>query len=403
MYSVFFMDIPKFQYSRKLKNAKVLLRLDLNVPVHRRQILDDTRIQAAIPTIEKLVEKKAKVIILAHLGRPEGKKDMSLTLAPVAARLETLLGSKIKFIEAATMAGIKRSVAAVKPGEVALLENIRFHKGEAKAEDWFAESLASLGDIFIFDGFGVGHRQSPSVTGIASYLPSYAGYLVQEELKAFDILRETPTEKTLGIVGGAKVETKLPLINGLLESCGMVLVGGAIVNTFLKAKGYTVGKSLVDPTSEFAALQSMKRTAVVTPVDVIVGNLAGTQYRVVDVTKHDRLLALPDERILDIGPKTIQKYSTYIKEAKAIVWNGAMGYFEQSPYHIGTYAIARLVASRGGEHAYTIIGGGETIEAVRAIDMIEHIDHVSTGGGAMLEYIQNGTLPALDALQTRSL
>lgn len=392
------MDIPKFQYSRKLKGAKVLLRLDLNVPVHRRQILDDTRIQAALPTIQKLVEKKAKIIILGHLGRPGGKKDMTLTLAPVAKRLEELLETSVKFIESSTMAGIKRSVASVKNGQVAMLENIRFHKGEDKHEDWFAESLAALGDMFVFDGFGVAHRESPSVTGIAAHLPSYAGYLVQEELKAFDTLRDTPVKKTIGIVGGAKIATKLPLIEGMLKNCETVLVGGAIVNTFLRAKGYSVGKSLVDKKMEFAALQSMKRKHVIIPVDVIVGNTAGTQYRVADIGKHDRLLALPDERILDIGPKTIQKYSTYIKSAKAIVWNGAMGYFEQSPYHIGTYAIARLIASRAGEHAYTIIGGGETIEAMRATDMIDHVDHVSTGGGAMLEYIQSGTLPALEAI-----
>lgn len=393
------MDIPKFQYSRKLKNKTVLVRLDLNVPVERRQILDDTKIRASLPTIEKLVERGSKTIIITHLGRPGGKKDMKYTAAPIAERLSELLGQPVKFIDSSTMKGIKRSVSSVKKGQVALLENIRFHKAEEENEAWFAESLASLGDVFVSDCFGVGHRVAPSITGLPAHLPHYAGYLMQSEIAAFTKLRETKPEYTVGVVGGAKIETKLPVIEGLLATCGQVLVGGAIVNTYLKAKGYTVGMSLVEPRLEFESLQSMKRKEVITPVDVIVGNKKGTSYRVVDIDKHDRMLALPDEYILDIGPKTIQKYSKILKDAKAIVWNGAMGYFEQSPYHIGTMAIARLIASRGGEHAYTIIGGGETIQAMQDTHMIEHIDHVSTGGGAMLEYIKTGTLPALEALK----
>lgn len=393
------MDIPKFQYSRTLKGSTVLLRLDLNVPVERRRILDDTRIRASLPTIQKLIERGARVIMLAHLGRPDGRKDLKYTLAPVADRLGELLGMPVKFIEASTMQGIKRSIASLKIGQVALLENIRFHKAEVTNEAWFAESLASLGDIYVFDGFGVGHRESPSVTGIPQYMShAYIGYLVQRELAAFDTLAQTPQQQTLGIVGGAKLETKLPLISGLLQTCGHILVGGALINTFFKAKGYTVGESLVDDQLEFAALQSIKRKEVITPIDVIVGTIDGTQYRVADVNPHDRLLALPDEKILDIGPKTIQLYSHYIKQAKAIVWNGAMGYMEQSPYHIGTMAIARLIASRGSGQAYTIIGGGETIQSMQASGMIDHIDHVSTGGGAMLTYLETGTLPALTAL-----
>lgn len=394
------MDIPKFQYSKKLKGKTVLLRLDLNVPIERRQILDDTRIRASLPTIQKLIERGSKVVIIAHLGRPDGKKVMKYTLAPIAQRLSELLERPVKCIDSATMKGIKRSVSSVKKGQVAMLENIRFHKGEVKNEAWFAESLAALGDVYVFDGFGVAHRESPSVTGIPAYIKySYAGYLVQSELAAFDVLRSASKAYTIGVVGGAKIATKLPLIEGLLETCEKVLVGGAIVNTYLKARGYTVGESLVDEAFEFEAIQSMKRKRVILPIDVIVGNSAGTQYRVVDITKHDRLLALEDEKILDIGPKTIQAYSKILKSAKGIVWNGAMGYFEQTPYHIGTYAIARVIASVGKGAAYTIIGGGETIQAVEATHMIEHIDHVSTGGGAMLEYIKQGTLPALEALQ----
>jgi phosphoglycerate kinase len=395
------MHIPKFQYSKQLKGKTVLLRLDLNVPIERRQIIDDTRIRACLPTIQKLIVRGSKIVIMAHLGRPEGKKNMKYTLAPVATRLSELLGMPVTFIDTLTIKKIQRSVSSMRVGQVAMLENIRFHTEEEKNEASFAESLASLGDVFVFDGFGVAHRESPSVTGIPAYIKySYAGYLVQSELAAFDVLHRTPKEHTIGVVGGAKIETKLPLIAGLLETCQQVIVGGAIVNTYLKARGYTVGESLVDEAFEFEAIQSMKRKQVVLPIDVIVGNSAGTQYRVVDITAHDRLLALPDEKILDIGPKTIQMYSKILKSAKAIVWNGAMGYFEQSPYHIGTYAIARIIASVGAKTAYTIIGGGETIQAVEATHMIDHIDHVSTGGGAMLEYLQNGTLPALEALQT---
>jgi phosphoglycerate kinase len=397
--NVYRMHIPKFQYSKKLRGKTVLLRLDLNVPIERRQILDDTRIRASLPTIEKLIERGAKVVILAHLGRPEGKKVMKYTLAPVAKRLSILLDTPVQWVDSSTIQGIRRSISTLRSGQVAMLENIRFHKGEEQNESWFAESLASLGDIFVFDGFGVGHRESPSVTGIPKYMNTvYAGYLVQSELAAFDTLQNISKDHTVGVVGGAKVETKLPLIEGLLPHCGCVLVGGAIVNTYLKARGYTVGKSLVNESFEFQSLQYMKRAAVITPIDVIIGNSAGTRYRVADILAHDRLLALPDEKILDIGPKTIQMYSKHLKKAKAIIWNGAMGYFEQPPYHIGTYAIARTIASRGKKHAYTIIGGGETIQSVEAIHMIDHIDHVSTGGGAMLEYIQKGTLPALDAL-----
>jgi phosphoglycerate kinase len=392
------MHLPKFQYSKQLKHARVLVRVDFNVPLEKGIVVDDMRIRRSLPTIKKLIERKAKVILIAHLGRPNGRSSKKYSLEPIAAVLSAHLGKKVTFVANTNLSSIRRSLSRLKPGEVALLENMRFHLGEVKNTEKCVADLASLADMFVLDGFGVAHRNSPSVTGVAQQLPSYAGYLLQEEIAALEQFDTLPKASRIAIIGGAKIETKLPVIATLLTKTETVLIGGAIVNTFLKAKGYTVGKSLVDTNFEFDALQIMKKRRVVTPVDVIVGTKDGSQYRVVDVHPYERLLAFEDEMILDIGPKTIQFYADYIKKAEGLLWNGAMGYFEQSPYHIGTYAIARLIAARAKGAAFGIVGGGETIQAMQDVGMIDDIDFVSTGGGALLEYIAEGTLPGIDAL-----
>ncbi len=382
----------KFRTLKQIKNLKdkrVLVRVDFNVPVKEGKIKDDSRIVASVPTIKYLLKNGAKVILVSHLGRPEGiEKKLSLKI--VTERLSELIKKEVCFFN------LNEFINLTKLPKLTLLENIRFYSEEEKNDKKFAKQLASLVDIFVLDGFAVAHRDAASVSGVAKYLPSYAGLLLESEVENLSQLMTKPKKPYIAVLGGAKIETKLPVLKTVLKRADFVLLGGGLVNTCLWAKGYSVGKSLIDKDFKKEALKLWKSKKIIFPVDVIVGDIKGKKYRVVSLDKKNNIKST--EAIFDIGPETIRLYAKYIKSAKTLVWNGAVGYFEQKPYDIGTMSVARLVASRSKGKAFGVIGGGETIQTMEMIDMIEDVDFVSTGGGAMLEFLSGKKLPGLKHL-----
>jgi len=401
------MTLMSIKKARNLKGKRVLVRCDFNVPVSRRNVLDNTRLLASLPTIEYLIEKKAKVILLSHLGRPKGKVVRGMKLDPVVKALSKLLGKKVKKLETgnwklsdAKAKKIHTQIQKMKAGDVALCSNTRFSEDEKGDTDAFGELLASFGDVFVQECFAVAHRAHGSVIGPAKHLKSYAGLLLEQEIKGLSKVIKRPKKPFVVVLGGAKVETKIPVMKNLLPKADNILIGGGIVNTYLKAAKYKVGNSLVDDGFAKQALQYCKKKKVIKPIDVIVGKTDGTDYRVVDIKKKPHQVCRKSEAIFDIGPKTIQLFATYTKKASTLVWNGAMGYFEQEPYNIGTLSIARLVASRAKGLAYGVIGGGETLQAMDMVGMEEYVDLVSTGGGAMLEFLAGEKLPGIEAIKS---
>ncbi len=388
------MKIRSIKQLKNLKNKRVLVRVDFNVPFEKGKVKDESRILASLSTIQHLLKKGAKVILVSHLGRPEGY-DKKLSLAPVAKRLGELLKRKVDLLK------IKKSedcrVGAYCNTPLQMLENIRFFADEAKDKNNFSQKLAELAEIFVLDGFAVAHRDSGSVTGVVKYLPSYAGLLLEKEIVGLSKVIEKPKKPLVVVLGGAKVETKAPVLKNLLPKADYVLIGGGIFNTYLKAIGYQVGGSLVDDDYLKLVKQYCGKMKVIKPVDVIVGTHDGRDYKVMKINNKFKI---SDKRyaILDIGPETVRLYAQYIKKAQTLVWNGAMGYFEQKPYHYGTLAIARLVASRSKGKAFGVIGGGETLQAMEMVKMGEDVDLVSTGGGAMLEFLAGNKLPGLRTL-----
>lgn len=402
--------LRQIQRQRKLNNKVVLVRVDMNVPLKRKHILDDSRIVASLPTIEFLQKKKAKIILVTHIGRPDGKVVPALSVGPVIDRLSELLGTPVKKLDtkgwpssgsAATKMRMKLlyDIEHMNGGEIAMMENIRFAQDEKKNSGQLAGELANLADMFVLDCFAVAHRNHASVVGPAELIPSFAGVLFQKEVQTLNSLIQTPKYPFVAVIGGAKLETKIPVIKNLSTFADQILIGGTIVPTYFWAKGYGVGSSKKDIGFKKEILQYGKKRNIVMPMDVIVGKLDGSSYRVVDIQKTSHQICKRGELILDIGPKTIKQYAPIIKRAQSLVWNGAMGYFEQSPYHIGTHAIARLVGTVASGKAFGVIGGGETILATEQVEMIDHMDHVSTGGGAMLEYLAGNELPGLSVLE----
>lgn len=395
---------------RNLKGKRVLVRVDFNVPIKNKKVVDGTRILATVPTIEYLINKKAKVILMTHLGRPEGKVVVSLKTDPIVERLNGLLKKKIVKLETGNWSASAKATAGkmrlklvkdldkLKEGGVAMMDNIRFSVDESKDTGTLSQELANLADIFVLDGFAVAHRVSASVVGVAKYLPSYAGLLLEKEIKGLDKVIKNPKKPLVVVLGGAKIETKIPVMKNLLPKADKILIGGGVVNTYLKAVGYKVGDSLVDDKFKKEALQYCKNKKVVKPLDVVVGTKDGQHFSVVEVGNKPHQICKKGQAIFDIGPKTIQLYAKEIKKAQTLVWNGAMGYFEQKPYDVGTLAIARLVAARSKGKAYGVIGGGETLQSMEMVGMIEYVDLVSTGGGAMLEYLSGEKLPGVVAV-----
>jgi len=409
------MSLKTLRQIRNLAGKRVLVRVDFNVPVKKGKVLEDSRLLASLSTITYLLEKKAKVILVTHRGRPEGI-DKNLSIKPVAQRLQEILNLKflgntntpqVEIFKQFSISNlefskyfekINQTIHKMKNGQIIMLENIRFFADEKKDTNDFSKNLAGLGDMFVLDGFAVAHRDSGSVTGVATYLPSYAGLLLEKEIKGLTKVLQKPKSPFVVVLGGAKMETKIPVIKNLLPKCDYMLIGGGIVNTYLKAKGYKVGGSLVDKDFQKEVLKYCRSKKVIKPIDVVVGTFDGKKYGVVDINSKFKI-SNSKLMIFDIGPKTIKLYATYIKQAQTLVWNGAMGLFEQKPYDVGTLSIARLVASRSKGQAYGVIGGGETLQSMDMVGMTQDIDLVSTGGGAMLEFLSGKVLPGIKVLQ----
>lgn len=383
-----------------LKGKRVLMRVDFNVPQDASgKITDDTRIRAALPTIEEVLAKGARcVVLMSHLGRPKGV-DEKLRLAPVAKRLAKLLGQEVQALKESTGPAVEKAVAAAPKGSVILLENVRFNAGEQKADPELSKAYAKLGDVFVNDAFGTSHRAECSVSEVAKLLPSVAGRLLQAEIEAFQRVLSSPQRPLVAILGGAKVSDKLLVIDNLLDKCDTLLVGGGMAYTFLKALGQGIGKSLCeDERMEVvkAALAKAKKRKVelLLPVDHVVADrfAADANVQVVD-TIPDGWLAL------DIGPKSRKLFAERIAAARTIVWNGPMGVFEMPAFCEGTKTVGQAVAAAQG---YTVVGGGDSVAALEQLGLSSKVKHVSTGGGASLELLEGKALPGITSLSTKS-
>lgn len=379
---------------KNLRSKIVLVRVDFNVPLHKNKVVDASRIVASLPTINYLRKQGARIVLLAHLGRPEGKIVPTLSLKPVAKVLSTLLKQTVPLTSLATA---PKAIARLKPGQVLMLENVRFLAGEEENKPAVAKQLASLGELFVFDGFAVAHRASASVSGIAQYLPAYAGLLMTEEITQLQKILTKPKHPFVAVIGGAKMETKLPVITSLLKSADKILVAGGIVNTMLMARGYGIGQSLCEKKLLSAAKILSKKAKIIMPIDLIVGDKTGKNWRVVTITKKASELCTKQEAIFDIGPATQALFAEHIQTAKTALWNGAVGWFEQPPYNLGTEAIAHALAT--ATKTETICGGGETVEVLMAQKLEKKISFISTGGGAMLEFLSGKVLPGVKILE----
>ena len=381
-----------------VKNKRVLVRVDFNVPLdEKQQITDDTRIVAALPTIRYLLEQGAAVILMSHLGRPKGQPKPEFSLATVAKRLSELLGQPVRMAQDCVGPAVQQAVTDLKPGEVLLLENLRFHAEETKNDPAFARQLASLADLYVNDAFGAAHRAHASTEGVARDLPSAAGFLLEKELDFLGKAVQSPERPFVAILGGAKISDKIGVIDSLLGKVDKLLIGGGMANTFLKAQGYDVAESLVEDNSldSARALMQQGKDKLVLPVDIVVADSFANdaQKRVVEVD------AVPAGwRILDIGPETVKTFREILNRAKTVVWNGPMGVFEFPEFAQGTFALAQTLAEL---QATTIIGGGDSAAAVEQSGLADKMTHISTGGGASLEFLEGKALPGVAALNVR--
>jgi len=385
-----------------VKGKKVLVRVDFNVPldVNTKKISDDSRIRAALPTLKYLIDQGSKVILCSHLGRPKGKVVEDMRMAPVAKRLSEILGRHVKSTTDCIGPEIEAEVAELKDSDVILLENLRFYTDEEKNDPGFAKSLARLGEIYVNDAFGTAHRAHASTAGVADYLPAVAGFLMEKEIDYLGGALANPERPFAMIIGGAKVADKIALLENIIRKIDVLVIGGGMANTFLKAQGHDVGSSKVEDdqlefTSELIEKASAKNVKVLLPVDVEAAEEFTAQANHKTVSIDD----VPKGwMVLDIGPKTIKMFSDEIKRCKTIVWNGPMGVFEFPSFAVGTKAIASLVAS---VNATTIVGGGDTAAAVEAAGVDSMITHISTGGGASLEFLEGKELPGIAVLQDK--
>ncbi len=381
-----------------VNGKKVLVRVDFNVPFDDQgNISDDTRIRASLPTIQYLLDHKAAVILMAHLGRPKGQVNPKYSLAPVAKYLGKLLGKKVAFAADCVGAEAKSAAKKLKNGHVLLLENLRFHKEEEKNDMEFAEQLASLAELYINDGFGVSHRAHASVEGVTHFLPAAAGFLLEKEIEYVGKAVNEPLHPFAAIIGGAKVSDKIGVINNLLDKVDTLLIGGGMANTFLAAQGYAMGKSLVetdklDLAKELLAKAKKNKVKMLLPTDLVMADAFAAD------AKHENqpVNALNQEGMaLDIGTETAKAYAEALADAKMIVWNGPMGVFEMDAFCKGTEAVAKAVAK---SRAMSIVGGGDSVAAVEKLGLAKRISHISTGGGASLEYLEGKVLPGIAAL-----
>ena len=384
-----------------LKGKRVLMRVDFNVPLDDKlNITDDIRIRAALPTIKYALDKGAKVILMSHLGRPDGLVVDAMRLTPVAKRLEELLEKKVIKTDDCIGDAVKKTVASMKPGDIVLLENLRFHAEEEKNDPAFAKELAALGDIFVNDAFGTAHRAHASTEGVTKYLPSVAGFLLEKEIQYLGKTIDNPKRPFVAILGGAKVKDKIKVIDNLLNKVDALIIGGGMAYTFLKVKGKTIGASKLDKDGFDTAKAALDKAAkknisILLPID----NVIADKF---DANANTKLVGedIPDGWMgLDIGPKTIKLFEDKLKTAKTVVWNGPMGVFEMDKFAKGTEEIALFLANLKG--CTTVIGGGDTAAAMSKFKVEDKMTHISTGGGASLEYLEGRGLPGIDALQDK--
>lgn len=389
------MKIKSIKQLKSLKGKKVFLRLDLNVPIRRNKVAEMYKLKMALPTINYLLKKEARIIIASHLGRPKGKKDDKYSLEPVARALKDLLETKIKFSKQVIGKAVTKKAESLENKEIMLLENLRFKPGEKENSLDFAKSLAELADIYVNDAFAVSHRAQASVDKIKKYLPSYGGFLLEEEIKNLS-LALNPKKPFLAVIGGAKISTKIKLLESLSKSADKILIGGALANTLHLAKGNEVGKSLVDKDSLAWSKKFLKekklKEKIILPCDFLVENSKKEVMvkKIKEINKTDN--------IYDIGPETILEFSKEIKKAQTLIWNGPLGMFEKKKFRQGTMSIARSLALQSKKEAVCIVGGGETVEALSALNYKKYINWISTGGGAMLSFLANEDMPGLKGL-----
>jgi phosphoglycerate kinase len=391
------MTLPALATLGDLAGRRVLLRSDLNAPLDSGVVADDLRLLAALPTIKALREAGASIVLCSHLGRPKGLVDPAFSMQPVAKRLSELLGAEISLASGVVGDSVTREAENLRAGEILLLENLRFEPGETKDDPAFGADLAALGDCYVNDAFGAAHRAHASIVAPPRTVPSAAGLLLEREVEVLSKLLNAPSQPFVSILGGSKVSDKLGVIDALLDRCETVLIGGAMAFTFHVAQGLAIGKSLFEEDQVETCLRLLKTGRVQVPVDIVA---AGS----IDEAAATRTVAaggIPhDEMGLDIGPETAALYADVIADAGTILWNGPMGVFEVAPFASGTRAIAESIAS---SRSFSVIGGGDSGAAVRAFGLENEFDHVSTGGGASLEFIELGDLPGLAALRGESI